>query len=137
MPIRLNGSALKAANNIIIWYLLLLIAYQAHLFEEIVGDFAAISVLGSVTNFLIVNLLIFCIFVFTLYHLIAQKRWAYKLAIFLAIGMTLNGIGHNVAYWFNISPFGGPLAGEYSGLALIIIGPILAVYLKRGLGNFR
>ena len=126
---------MNSENKVIFWYLLLLIAYQAHLFEEIVGNFAAIKVLGGMTNFLLVNLLIFSVFIFTLYHLINKKKWAYKLAIILAIGMTINGFGHNVAYWFNISPSGGSVAGQYTGIAFIIIGPVLVYHLKNILTN--
>ena len=119
-------------NKETLFYLLLLIGYQAHLFEEITGGFFVIEKSGGLGNFLIINWLTFSFFIFVFYFILKRKRWAYIVGLILAVGMTVNGLVHNIAAVVNFS-FLGEVAGEYSGIALLIIGPVSAYYLLKGM----
>jgi hypothetical protein len=113
-------------------YLGLLLAHLAHVFEEIAGNFIAIARVGGVGNFLIINWVTFSIPVIIFYFILAGKRWAYFAGIIYAAIMTINGLGHNLAVIFTGKYF-GYYAGNFSGIALMVISPILLMSLKRNL----
>ena len=119
-----------ADRRTILLYLALLLAHLAHIFEEIAGDFIAIPRLGGTGNFLIINWLTFAIPVVFLYFIIIGQRWAYWAGLLYAAIMTLNGLVHNLAVIVTVKYY-GYYAGSFSGIALIIIGPLLFASLKR------
>ncbi len=119
-------------NRIILFYLLLLLAHIAHVFEEVWGEFVAIGVLGSVGRFLVLNGVIFCIPVVFFYFILREKRWAYIAGMFYAAIMILNGLGHNIMTIVTGKYFGA-FAGGFTGIALIIIGLFLLRALLKGM----
>jgi hypothetical protein len=110
-------------------YLALLLAHAAHIFEEIWGSFRVLKVFG-LGWFLIANWILYAIPVVILYYLIQGKSWAYYLAFGYSGIMVLNGLGHNIAYILTGQYFGA-FAGNFTGLALLLIGFPLAYYIKR------
>lgn len=61
------------------------------------------------------------------YFILHERRWAYYLGIFYAAFMTLNGAGH-ITLTLITGRYFDFAAGAISGVALIILGPIV-IYL--------
>jgi len=114
-------------NRVIIFYLLILINHIAHVFEEVWGRFWILDKVDT-GFFLTINWALFCIPVILFYYVLNNNRWAYKLSIIYAAFMALQGIGHNVITIITGKYFDG-FAGGFSGIGLIIIGPVLIYYL--------
>jgi hypothetical protein len=79
--------------------------------------------------FLVTNWALFCIPVVIFYFILQEKRWAYGLGMMYAGVMTLNGLGHNAATLLTGRYFGG-FAGGYTGVAFLILGPLLIHSLR-------
>jgi hypothetical protein len=120
----------KNQRSIVLLYLLLLLCHIVHVFEEIWGRFIAIEVIGSLTLFLAVNVLVFAVVLSILYFYLLEKRWAIYAAIFYAIAMSVNGLGHIAATLLTGHYFSG-FAGAASGVALLIVGLPLAYKLTK------
>jgi hypothetical protein len=108
----------------ILYYLLLLLAHLAHLFEEIWGQFFMIEILGGLGYFLVVNWVLYATAVFIFFLIVQRIRIGYTLGIVYAAIMILNGLGHNVLTLATGNYYGG-FAGGFTGLLFIIIGPLL------------
>ena len=122
-------------NRIIIFYLLMLINHVAHVFEEIWGRFWILDKVGT-GFYLTINWVLFCIPVILFYFVLLNNRWAYKLSIVYAVFMALQGIGHNIITIITGKYFDG-FAGGFSGIGMIIIGPLLIYYILKGIKSGR
>jgi len=113
----------------VFFFLLMLLAHIAHVFEEVWGRFWILSRLG-LGGFLAVNWILISIPVAVFYFILRQKRWAYQLGLIYAGVMGVQGLGHNVATLVTGRYFGG-YAGGFSGLALMVISwPLVRFLLK-------
>jgi hypothetical protein len=121
------------SNKVIILFLLILITHVAHIFEEIWGRFWILNHVG-LGLYLTINWILFCIPVILFYFVLNKKSWAFKLSIVYAAFMALQGIGHNLATMLTRKYFDG-FAGGYTGIGLLIIGPILINYLLKEIKN--
>jgi hypothetical protein len=110
-------------------YLCLLLFHFAHVLEEIYGQFQAIRYIG-LGWFMIINWLLLCIPVAILYYVIVGKRRAYYCGIIYTAVMIINGLAHNIGYFIFGQYYGG-VAGSFTGLAFVIIGPILIYSLRK------
>jgi hypothetical protein len=116
-------------KNIMIFFVLMLIAHIGHVTEEILGQFFLIEKLGGLPQFVAVNIILFGIALFLFISTILGKRWAYKLSIIYAAIMIINGLGHNVLTMTTGEYYGG-FAGGLSGIALILIGIPLIYFIQ-------
>jgi hypothetical protein len=114
-------------------YFALLLAHTAHIFEEIWGNFRVLKVFG-LGGFLIANWILYAIPLIILYYLIQGKNWAHYLALGYSGIMVLNGLGHNIAYILTGQYFGA-FAGNFTGIALILIGIPLSYYIIKRFSN--
>lgn len=117
-------------SRLILFYLLMLAAHVAHVFEETWGRFWLMDAFFGLGWYLVVNWMLFCIPVALFYFVLHERRWAYQASILYAGFMVLNGIGHNVATIVTGRYFGG-FAGGYTGIALVLIGPPMIHYLRK------
>jgi hypothetical protein len=115
--------------KIISLYLAMLLAHAAHVFEETWGNFRLVRILG-LGKYLFGNWVLYSIPFVILYYLIKGKLWAYYLGFLYAVIMVLNGLGHNVAYILTRKYFGA-YAGNFTGIALVLIGIPLAYYIMK------
>jgi hypothetical protein len=113
-------------------YLLILVGHIAHIFEEILGRFWLINLVGGLGWFLLLNWVLFCFPVSLFYFVLLGKRWAYYLSIIYVGIMIFNGIGHKIATLVTRRYFNG-FAGGFSGIIFIVIGPFLIYYLWKGI----
>ena len=116
-------------NRAVIFYLLMILAHVAHVFEETWGGFWIESRIGQ-PAFLAINWLLFAIPVVIFYFILDRKRWAFQLGMLYAGFMGLQGIGHNVATIVTGRYFGG-FAGGFSGLVMALIAWPLIHHLRR------
>lgn len=119
-------------SKVVLFCLLMLVAHVAHIFEEVWGRFWLIKAFYGLGWFLVVNWLLFCIPIVLFYFVLQEKRWAYQLSIIYAGIMILNGIGHNVATIVTGRYFDG-FAGGYTGIGLLLVGPAMIHYLRKGI----
>ena len=115
------------SNKIILAYLLLLLFTVGHQFEEAWGGFWISKVMG-LGWFLAGNWLLLCIPFTFFYFFLREKRWAYYAGVLYGAFMTLNGAGHIILTLVTGRYF-DYAAGAASGVALIILGPILTYLL--------
>ena len=121
-----------APNGVIRWYLLLLVAHVAHVFEEIWGRFWLIERVFGLGGFLIANTLIFSVPIAIFYFVLQERRGAYVAAMLYAALMILNGAAHNLATLVTGRYLDG-FAGGFTGLGLIVIGVMLILQLRRAM----
>jgi hypothetical protein len=119
-------------SKVIIFYLLMLVGHVAHILEETWGRFWLVDAFYGLGCFLVVNWVLFCIPIVIFYFVLHKKRWAFYLSMIYAGIMILNGVGHNVATIVTGKYFGG-FAGGYTGIALLLIGPPMIHYLRKGM----
>ena len=118
-------------NRIVALYLLILVGHVAHVFEEVWARFWPMQAVYGLGWFLVANWVLFCIPVVAFCFILQKKRWAYYLGVIYAGVMILNGLGHNVATILTGRYFGG-FAGGYTGIAFLIVGPLLIQFLRKG-----
>jgi hypothetical protein len=123
------GDETVRGRKVIPAFLLMLAAHVAHVFEEAWGSFVAISVLGNLGLFLILNWVMICLILLLFWKVLLERRWAYRLGIVYAALMIVNGIVHNVGVIVT-GEYSGGFAGSLSGIALIIVGPVLIYRLR-------
>ncbi len=119
-------------GRVVFFYLLMLAAHVAHVFEEVWGRFWMIDAFFGLGWFLVVNWLLFCIPMVFFYFVLHRKRWAYHMSVLYAGFMIINGIGHNAATVVTGRYFGG-FAGGFTGMAFLLIGPPMIYYLRKGI----
>ena len=119
-------------SKVIILYLLMLVGHVAHILEEIWGRFWLIGAFYGVGWFLVLNWVLFFIPAVVFYFVLHEKRWAFYLSMVYAGIMILNGVGHNIATIVTGKYFGG-FAGGYTGIGLLLIGPPMMHYLRKGM----
>lgn len=118
-------------NRITIFYLFMLLAHVAHVFEEIWGRFWLLNKFG-LGWYLACNWILLCLPVVLFFFILNDKNWAYKLSIVYAGFMGLQGIGHNIATIMTGKYFNG-FAGGYSGIVLLIVSIPMICYLIKGI----
>jgi hypothetical protein len=118
-------------SRITIFFLFMLLAHVAHVFEEIWGRFWLLNKFG-LGLYLTGNWILLCIPVVLFFFVLHDKRWAYKLSVVYAGFMGLQGIGHNIATIVTGKYFNG-FAGGYSGIVLFIISIPLTYFLVKGI----
>ncbi len=107
-------------------FALLLVTHLIHIIEEVMGNAYFIeSLYKSLTNFLIINIILLVIPIILLYFVFLKKKIAYYFSIIYAGIMIVDGLDH-VIRWY---------AGFYSGFALIVLGVFLVYYLYKELKN--
>jgi len=116
-------------KRVVALYLLVLLGHVAHVFEEVWGRFWLMEAVYGLGWFLVANWALFCIPVVVFYFILQEKRWAYSLGMVYAGVMMLNGLGHNAATLLTGRYFGG-FAGGYTGVAFLILGPLLIHSLR-------
>ena len=119
-------------SKVVLFYLVMLVGHVAHFLEEIWGRFWLIDAFFGLGWFLVANWVLFCIPVGVFYFVLQNKRWAFYLSMIYAGFMTLNGVGHNIATIVTGRYFGG-FAGGYTGIGLLLIGPPMIYYLRKGM----
>ncbi len=117
-------------RKIIILYIGLLIAYIAHVVEEIMGDFIIIKLLGSIYIFIVINIAMFLVLLMILFFLRQGKRLATLIAIFISVIMFANGFLHILATLITGRYFNG-FAGAFTGIALILFSVPLFINLYK------
>jgi len=116
----------------ILVYLLMLVGHVAHILEETWGRFWLIDTFYGLGWFLVANWVLFCLPVAVFYFVLLEKRWALYLGMIYAGIMTLNGAGHNIATSVTGRYF-DDFAGGYTGIGLLLIGPPMIYYLRKGM----
>jgi len=116
----------------IYWFVTLLVLHLAHVIEEIFGKFRAIEVMGSLTIFILVNIILLSIPVVILVYLWKERRWALYAGMAYAIIMGINGLGHIIGYAVT-GEYIGFFAGAVSGIGMILVAPPLIISLRRAL----
>jgi hypothetical protein len=111
------------------FYLLMLLAHLAHVFEETRGRFWILRKIGPAA-FLAINGALFLIPVVILYFILKRKRWAYQAGLLYAGFMGLQGIGHNIATIVTGRYFDG-FAGGFTGIAMILVAVPLIHHLRK------
>jgi hypothetical protein len=106
-------------------FLMLLAVHVAHVLEEVWGRFQPIERIFGLGWFLAVNWVLLAAPMTVFLLVLSKKRPAYILGMFYAGGMAANGLGHNIALAVTGRYFGG-FAGSFSGLAMMVLGVILA-----------
>jgi phosphoglycerol transferase MdoB-like AlkP superfamily enzyme len=119
-------------NKAILFYLLMLVAHVAHVFEETWGRFWLMEAVYGLGWFLVANWVLFCIPVALFYFVLHRRRWAYYAGMAYAAIMIANGTGHNLALLLTHRYFGG-FAGAYTGVGLVAIGLPLIYYLRQAM----
>ena len=119
-------------SKVAFFYLLMLVGHVAHIFEETWGRFWLTDAFYGLGWFLVANWVLFCVPVVFFYFVLHEKRWAFYLSIVYAGIMILNGVGHNITTIVTGKYFGG-FAGGYTGIGLLLIGPPMIHYLRKGL----
>lgn len=127
-----EGRYVVSNSKIILFYLLMLVIHIAHVLEEIWGRFWLIDAFYGLGWFLVANWVLFFIPVVVFYFVLHEKRWAFYLSMIYAGIMILNGAGHNIATIVTGKYFGG-FAGGYTGIGLLLIGPPIIYYLRKGM----
>jgi hypothetical protein len=116
-------------SRAVLFYLLMLLAHIAHVFEEVWARFWILQRIG-LGGFLAANWVLFSIPVTLLYFILHRKRWAFQLAILYAGFMGVQGFVHNIATIVTGRYFGG-YAGGFSGIAMILISwPLVRHLIK-------
>jgi hypothetical protein len=110
----------------------MLVGHVAHILEEIWGRFWLMDTSFGLGWFLVANWVLFCIPVIVFYFVLHEKRWAFYLSMIYAGIMILNGVGHSIATIVTGRYFGG-FAGGYTGITLLLIGPPMIHYLRKGM----
>lgn len=116
-------------SRAVFFYLLMLLAHVAHVFEEIWGRFWILPRIG-LAGFLAVNWVLFLVPVAFLFFILNRKRWAYGLGLLYAGFMGLQGLGHNIATIVTGRYFDG-FAGGFSGIALFVLAWPLILSLRK------
>lgn len=130
----MRRSAWPPAETITPIYLVAVLVQCAHLFEEYRAGFYRVfpAVFGadpwSEQRFLIFNFVWLTIFVIGGFGLARQKRLAYLVAMFLAIG---GGIGNGLGHLALSAREGGYFPGAYTGVLALIVGSVLTYRLMR------
>ena len=119
-------------SKVILFYLLMLVGHVAHILEEAWGRFWLMDAFYGLGWFLVANWVLFCIPVVFFYFVLHEKRWAFCLSMIYAGIMILNGVGHNIATIVTGRYFGG-FVGGYTGIGLLLIGPPMIHYLRKGM----
>jgi len=114
-------------RKLIAWFVLQVLAQVAHIIEELLGRMFVIDIIG-VPVYLVLTCLMTGFIVLAFVECLKGKRWAYRIMIVYSLVMIVNGIGHNLAPYL-IGDRLGSLAGEYTGLVLIVLSPIFLVQL--------
>jgi len=113
----------------VFFYLLMLLAHLAHVFEEVWARFWILDKIG-LAGFLAINWVLFSIPVTLLHFILSRKRWAFQLGILYAAFMGVQGFGHNIATIVTGRYFDG-YAGGFSGIAMIVISwPLVRHLIK-------
>ena len=126
------------AESVISVYAAAVLVHCAHLVEEYVTGFHRVfpPVFGadpwSERRFLVFNLVWLMIFVLTGFALARRKRWAYLVALFLAIG---GGIGNGLGHLALSARAGGYFPGVYTGVLGLLVGSLLTYQLLRRRGR--
>jgi hypothetical protein len=119
-------------NKVIVFYLLMLVGHVAHIFEETWGRFFLIDAVLGLGWFLVTNWVLFFIPVVFFYFVLNDRPWAYYMSMVYAGIMILNGVAHIVAMITTGKYFNG-FAGGYTGIGLLLIGPPMLYYLRKGM----
>ena len=122
-------------SKVLFFYLLMLLAHAAHVFEEAWGRFWIVNRLG-LGLFLAVNAALFAIPAALFYGVIKRKRRAFQLSIVYAAFMGLQGIGHNAATIVSGRYYDG-FAGGISGIAMLLIAIPLIRHLIKAMPDSR
>jgi hypothetical protein len=119
----------SSKKRLVAMYLAMLLAHQAHVYEEVRGGFFLMGVYGP-GLFLLINWLLFCIPAILFYGVLLDKRRAWQLSLIYVGFMAVQGIGHNLLTLISGRYFGG-FAGGISGPAMFAIGVPLFLALRR------
>jgi hypothetical protein len=123
---------MTATNSHIRWYLVLLALHLVHVVEEIYGRFFVLGALGGPGPFVLVNVILFAIPTVVLVLIWRGYRWALYAGVAYAVIMTLNGLAHIVGFLVT-GRYMGMFAGAISGIAFLVVAPMLAAHLRREL----
>ena len=119
-------------QNIIVFYITLLIFHVLHVIEEILGVSPFINTLfNGLTNFLIIGTILFLIPLTLLYFILKGNKIAYNLSYIYAIIMVIDGSGHIISFLSNKDYLFTSIAGTYSSIGLVIFGILLFYSLKK------
>ena len=119
-------------QNIIVFYITLLIFHVLHVIEEVVGGSPFINTLfNGLTNFLIIGIILFLIPLTLLYFISKGNKIAYNLSYIYAIIMVIDGSGHIISFLSNKDYLFSSIAGTYSSIGLVIFGILLFYSLKK------
>src|SRR5512139_2025492 len=113
----------RSKQQLLVLYLLMLLAHQAHVVEETWGRFFLVEVYG-LGLYLALNWLLFCIPVALLFFVMTDRPRAYTLSLIYAGFMAVQGIGHNVIMIATGRYFDG-FAGGLTGIPMCVIGLLL------------
>lgn len=78
-------------SRLILMYILMLIAHQAQIFEELWDHSILVTSLGE-GGYIMLNWILFCIPMALLYFIFIDKKWAYYLSVVYTIIMMLQGV---------------------------------------------
>jgi hypothetical protein len=78
-------------SRLLLAYVLMLIAYQAQVFEELRDHSFLVTALSD-DVYILASLLLFCIPLATLYFVLTEKKWAYYMSVIYAVFMMFQGI---------------------------------------------
>ncbi len=113
----------RSKRQLLALYLLMLLAHQAHVYEETWGRFFLVDTFG-LGPYLAINWLLFCIPVGLLFFVMTDQPTAYTLSLIYAGFMALQGIGHDVVTIVTSRYFDG-FAGGLTGILLCALGLLL------------
>ena len=123
---------MKSTNIIkrkeVLIFILLLITHLFHIIEEVLGNAYFIeSLYKGLTNFLVINMILWIIPIILFFYIIKKKKIAYYFSIIYGLMMIFDGLDHIVRNY----------SGFYTGILLIIFGYYLIYYLKKELKKMK
>jgi hypothetical protein len=114
-------------SRLLLAYVLMLIAYQAQVFEELRDHSFLVTALSD-DVYILASLLLFCIPLTILYFVFTEKKWAYYMSIIYAVFMMFQGI-ERLVFLFVERTASITLPVVLTGAMVCVIGIPMVYYL--------
>ena len=118
-------------SRLILLYILMLIAHQAQIFEELWDHSILVTSLGE-NVYVLMNWVLFCLPLVLLYFIFVDKKWAYYLSALYSIIMMFQGVERIVMSFVQ-----GALAETFpivlTGALIYLIGIPMVYYIYKNI----
>lgn len=114
-------------SRLLLTYILMLIAHQAQIFEELWNHSFLLTALGDGV-YILASWLLFCIPITILYFVFLDKKWAYYLSFVYAVFMMFQGV-ERIVLSFVEGTIASTLPVVLTGAIVYVIGIPMVYYL--------